>query len=447
MAKKRRPNNTIYCKYHKRDIRLVGECFMDTQCFKTCKVPFFTAEIFDNGDVYSCCPDYTKIGAIGNIYKQSWNEIWNSENAKKIRSYILNGNYSLCRLNYCNGNFFPLVHELQTLNTEVNFQEYKPKIIKFSTDNSCNVMCTICRNKLHCNDDVEHTKFLDSKIESIFIPILKDVEIVNFTGSGDPFASKHFRKLIKRIAEVYPNIKFDLHTNGILCNEQNLTDLGIINRLSTVQISLHSATKETYNKIVKNGNWDKVENNIKFLNELKRKNLLNEIHLNFVITSVNYRDIPLFIDFCAKYNAKGFLWNYRDMLSNVLDIDDTIITSPLHNEHSDFVKIMTSEQVKSAKNIYMSPLIENFSKIKDVNDYLVYSSIITSNISERYDMINKKEIRKFTKLMDIYNINQNDENLHDIKSSKFHNFPIAFSRNSEHLKIEILGIKFKFRIK
>ena len=392
-----------------------------------CKTPFYTAEIFSNGDVFCCCPAYIKSGPIGNIFQTSWDEIWNSENAKNFRKHILQGDYSLCKSNFCDSEFFPLCHELKA--PSINQDDFKnniikPKIIKISTDISCNVMCTLCRTEFHCNDDIEHTKLLDSKIDTIFIPMLKDVEIVNFTGSGDPFASKHFRKLIKRIAEIYPNIKFDLHTNGLLCDEANLKELGILNRLSTIQISLHSASKDIYDQIVLKGNWVKLNKNLEFIKQLLEQNKLFELHLNFVITSKNYKDIPAFIDLCNKYQAKAFLWNYRDLMFNGLDYDETNICSPIHRNHKQFIEIITSEKIRNAKNIFMSPLIKKFAEIKNIEEYCLYSAIMMYVISERYDDVSKYSVKKLQEeqaQIKYYGLGNNILESQPVSSSKIQN--------------------------
>lgn len=69
-----------------------------------CKVPFGYIEIFGNGDVYTCCPDYIYNGCIGNIFKQPFLDIINSERAIQIRKNILENNYSMCNLDLCNPN-------------------------------------------------------------------------------------------------------------------------------------------------------------------------------------------------------------------------------------------------------------------------------------------------------------------------------------------------------
>ena len=360
----------------------------------TCLSPFFTAEIFGNGDVYICCPDYTLIGTIGNVFKQSWEEVWYSKKAVDLRNKILAGDYSSCRLSLCEPEFFPLCIELENIDKEkLDFNNPKARIVKISTERSCNVACTLCRSRVICNEDEEQIAFLDSKIESVFMPILKDAEIVNFCGSGDPFVSKHFRKIIKIAALTYPNLRFDLHTNGLLCNEENLTELGIIDRLSTVQISLHSATKEVYDRIVKRGNWEKLNSNLGYLAGLIEKGKLNQLHLNFVVNADNYVDIPLFIELCKKYHAKAFFWQYRD-LGGVYSYDKMNICSPAHAEHKEFVRIMSNLKYDKNQKVFMTPLLRKFTQIKDVEQYYLTTSILMDNVIERYESkFSRQELR------------------------------------------------------
>lgn len=44
-----------------------------------CPQPFEQIEIYESGDVYTCCPDFINFYSIGNIFKQPFSEIWNGE--------------------------------------------------------------------------------------------------------------------------------------------------------------------------------------------------------------------------------------------------------------------------------------------------------------------------------------------------------------------------------
>ena len=52
-----------------------------------CVSPFRYAEIRDNGDVWQCCTSWIEKPA-GNILTEKWEDIWNSDYAKKLNPDI-----------------------------------------------------------------------------------------------------------------------------------------------------------------------------------------------------------------------------------------------------------------------------------------------------------------------------------------------------------------------
>ena len=58
-----------------------------------CIASKFTCVIYANGDVALC--ELTP--PIGNIYKQSFDKIWNSDKAKRMRKLIKSGTYNVCK--------------------------------------------------------------------------------------------------------------------------------------------------------------------------------------------------------------------------------------------------------------------------------------------------------------------------------------------------------------
>lgn len=106
-------------------------------------------------------------------------------------------------------------------------------------------------------------------IDDYFIPMLKNTELILIDGSGEVFCSKFGRQFIRKVCDKYPKIRFEILTNGFLCNEKNLKELGLYDKLSLITVSLHATTKETYEKIVKGIDFDKVIENIKFLSSVK----------------------------------------------------------------------------------------------------------------------------------------------------------------------------------
>ena len=238
-----------------------------------CTRPFEEIEIHHTGEVYTCCPNWNNFYSIGNIYEHTIDEVWNSEKAQDLRKRILNNDYSLCDVNacsYCRQSLF-----LSPFNTKCTqrMEEY-PLIVKFCYDYECNIACTICRDRMKKLSDTE-LETLNSKIDTFFLPFLKSAKTLIINSYGDPFGSRHSRLVIQKAAKMYPDLKFDFHTNGILCNEASFKNLNITpKRIEKIRISIHAATAETYGKIVANGEkyFPKLLENLEYISEIRKKN-------------------------------------------------------------------------------------------------------------------------------------------------------------------------------
>src|SRR5215467_8070692 len=68
---------------------------------RICKNAWTYAEVTSGGRVYVCCPIWTGDKAIGNIFTDTPEQIWNSYTAITIREGILNGSYAACEHNKC----------------------------------------------------------------------------------------------------------------------------------------------------------------------------------------------------------------------------------------------------------------------------------------------------------------------------------------------------------
>jgi MoaA/NifB/PqqE/SkfB family radical SAM enzyme len=70
----------------------------DTRTASACPLPWTTAEIHSNGDVYFCCVNTV---VLGNINRDSFDEIWNGPTIKSIRRAFLNGEMRGCIQESC----------------------------------------------------------------------------------------------------------------------------------------------------------------------------------------------------------------------------------------------------------------------------------------------------------------------------------------------------------
>lgn len=318
-----------------------------------CPLPFEFVEIHPTGDVYPCHYALGFNYIIGNIFEQSFDEIWNGEKAREFRRSILERDYTYCQPEQCGEPRW--YDELHRFNMKM--QKY-PEILEINPDYYCNVRCIICR------DDFNHTEKSmiakwDKNTENIVLPMLKDAKIFYTSGVGEIFCSPVTERLIKRVAEYYPDIKFNISSNGILFDKTHLDKLGIENRLNEVDISIHAATEETYNKIVRNGNFKKVKKNVEWLASKYRNHEIGFMRINFVVMSINYKEMKLFQKWANKIGVETSFWEYRPCGGYVeldKDFEDLAVWDKKHPEHIEFLKTVRDPIFK--KNCYMNSVVK-----------------------------------------------------------------------------------------
>lgn len=255
-----------------------------------CSQAFYNIEIYENGDIYNCCPHFQNYIPIGNLFKMPFDEIWNSKRVQSYRENLLNGDFSMCNP-MCN----KINNDEEIKEDCKSFMEKYPRFFAISSDNICNVKCRFCREK-NLKSELSDKEFI-KKIDSVFLPIMKDAEFIRFGCSGEPFASTKEKELISRIINKYPQIKVQIFTNGLLANEQTLKKYKLYGKIDSLTVSIHAATKKTYEKIVRGGNFELLVKNLELYSDLKQNGLLNALDFVFVVYKENYTEIPDFIEF------------------------------------------------------------------------------------------------------------------------------------------------------
>ena len=273
-----------------------------------------------------------------------------------MRNALLNGDYTTCDLNTC-------IHlELKDKNQiseyfEENGEIKMPDTIFMGWDFDCNVACITCWNKIIKNDD--NTLKQLQAIESNVLTACKDAKYFYASGNGDPFGSSYARSIIKKVTEINPDIKFLIHTNGILCNKKMCDELNITDKIKCVTFSIHSACKETYDKIVRFGNFDKVVENLEWISSLKKEGKIENITLVFVVHKLNYKDMPNFVRMAEKYDAIASFRYYRQWSNNTeYQYEDMAVFEENHPEHSLFINVLKDE-IFDSPNCLLDPNLKS----------------------------------------------------------------------------------------
>lgn len=322
-----------------------------------CVRPFLSVELDNIGRVFTCCNGYIKF-PIGNIFEQSFEEIWNGERAREIRRKMLAGDLSCCNMDICNTR--DLCGE-RTLDRNLSADELAalgekmiyPRGVLLANDEECNVACMMCRHKVIAHSDQELAKM--SAGNDNILSMLKNAELVYVSGKGDPFSSRYMRALIKQIVQTYPQMKFRVSTNGILASKELFEDLGLLrsesggdeDRVTQVNFSIHAATEKTYNKIVKGGNWQAVMRNLKWLSERQRAGRIKELFMIFVLSSLNFRELPDFLRLTRQFGANPLIWDYKNWgVQSGLEARNLAVFDPRHRDYPELVEILQDEEIK-----------------------------------------------------------------------------------------------------
>ena len=115
---------------------------------KVCSSLFEDIEINELGEVFICCACKISNISVGNIFKQSFNDIWNSELLVKVREEALKGNYlpSFCNKQHC----YKLADN--SLDEKKDFykpiMEIYPKKVALPIGRECNAKCVFCRDEI-----------------------------------------------------------------------------------------------------------------------------------------------------------------------------------------------------------------------------------------------------------------------------------------------------------
>lgn len=165
-----------------------------------------------------------------------------------------------------------------------------PPLLEFETTTRCNLKCIMC----------EHT-YWNEKCNDVTFEQFKDVvnqfklRWIGVTGIGESFMNKDFMKMLGYVKK--QDIYVELFDTFYFVNENiawQLLNMGV----DRIIISFDAATKETYEKIRVNSDFDLVVENIRTIFRLKKKmkEEVSEIYFHFIISKPNVHEVPQYID-------------------------------------------------------------------------------------------------------------------------------------------------------
>ena len=325
-----------------------------------CTNPFERIESASRNRLMFCCPAWLPV-PVGSLDDDTAEAVWNSAAAQDIRASIHDGSYRYCSRMHCpmlSENKLPRVEDISNSVTRTAMVEKKTIVptrinrIGLAHDRSCNLTCPSCRTKLIIANR-EETERLDLLTDKALLPLLLASRRVTITGSGDPFSSKHYRNVIRKLTSL-PNAPIiDLQTNGLLL-ARSWNELGLEGHVGKVLLSIDAARKETYEVVRRGGIFEDLLKNLEFLSELRHRGAVKDVRLDFVTQALNFREMPEAADLMRQF---GFDQIKFQMLRSwntwsAEEFQRQHVGQPDHPDHAEFQQIMQDPRLNQTDVTY-----------------------------------------------------------------------------------------------
>ncbi len=301
LAKKDLERNVDYETYREyidRPSVMLERTMSDTAYYDfDCRTMFNHLEILRDGETACCCTTFMD-ERLGNVLTSTKEEIWNSIRHKILCLSVLNRTYTFCKKDMC-----PLFVGKERKERKADqpirgIEEVvlgdAPETLVLAHDRTCNLYCETCRQDRFMPDRA-YTEKTEKITEVIKKEYLENADFLVLAGDGEVFASKAYRDVFS--SEKCNSVRYiRLLSNGMLFNEKNWKQLNAgKNAAIMLTTSVDAATKETYEKIRRGGDFDILKKNMEYAASLKRSGELRYFRMNFVVQKENYQEMPAFV--------------------------------------------------------------------------------------------------------------------------------------------------------
>ncbi len=139
------------------------------------------------------------------------------------------------------------------------------------------------------------------------LPLLRAARTVGLHGAGEPLLYPGLFNLLGRLGPTRTDVGFN--SNGHLLSRAMASRL-IENRLGWISVSLDSATPETYLRIRRRPDFDRLLSRIRMLVEerARRGSSLPRIEINMTVMRVNLPEAPAFVSLAADLGVDGVMF-------------------------------------------------------------------------------------------------------------------------------------------
>jgi len=316
-----------------------------------CVKPFLWLDVQQKGECYLCCPSWLP-KSIGKLDGEEGTvtAVWNSPGAQEIRRSVTDGSFRHCRTDICpdfqsKSRFVVRTHDIKepgprsAIDNGETVLPYGPVHLNLSYDRSCNLACPTCRVDFYSARG-EELLSIKNVHDEVIRGAAAHAEWICVTGSGDPFASSHFRALLSAIDRgLFPVLKkVHLHTNAQLWTASVWNGFKHLHKLvTTAEISVDAGSAGTYAINRRGGDWDRLLENLEFISSLNI-----EVTLSFVVQENNFLEMPAFAQLARGYGFRPYFsklsnwgtFSHEEFLRRAIHLKD-------HPRNAEFEEVLS----------------------------------------------------------------------------------------------------------
>lgn len=191
--------------------------------------------------------------------------------------------------------------------------------VLIDTTNTCNLRCSFCTR-----NNKQVVRMTAPELDKILSRFHKHISSLQLSCAWEYSITKNAAEIVKVLGKC--KISYTaIYTNGNLLPD-DVAKAIIDIRLNDFVISIGEARKETYERIRKGGNFEKVLSNIRKLDKLKkeRNSKYPRLCANLTLINSNIKELPEFVDLAHNLGIEEIRGRHL-ILNKGLDIESEII--------------------------------------------------------------------------------------------------------------------------
>jgi organic radical activating enzyme len=239
----------------------------------------------------SCnCQDYDGAGHIGDLNKNSFQEVFFSPTAERFRADLANGKLPIMACTRCGD-----LHRVPKSSVKREPEIYagpKPRLphrgMLLENTVRCNIDCIGCDRQSAAR--IRTTKQMDLDKLSKMADLVHDLrlESLYYLNLGEPFLSPNIGKEMPILRQKNPDCRIVISTNGIILNNDMKREAALY--ASHIFFSIAGINDEMLKKYEHYGNFEKAYSNMKALAEYRNSRGLSKPILEWKYLLFNWND-------------------------------------------------------------------------------------------------------------------------------------------------------------